>query len=321
MKVSQYNLTNLVKCLPNLRNINVELNRGFIKDMTVFHKLSELRSLKLFINRFDRTHHIFHHQNTELPFTKQTIYPKLDQLLITGNPDSNTTHRYACTKCVLYLTLIYPNITRLELSLNPLEGITDKEMRLIFHHLTNLEVLGVTNCNEVTDDAFTGKMYCQNNITLQNYNENFAISNLKRLHTLLLCPLGQITDDTFIRGIAKLPNLKRIALTSLKNITANGIEALVGDGTDRNSSKLQVVYFEDCKHFDDRFVNFLINRMIHLKYLRLCGSRHFTDKLLKRERLEMTAGGIDCHNVIWRAYNAYKIGKGQMPLNILDLES
>lgn len=316
MQISPSNLHILVKVLPYLQYINVEIWRGFLKDMTMFHHLTELRSLNISLNRFDRNHHVFHRQTHELTFKNPPFFPKLTQLKIMG-PFNPNVHRVACIKCILYMAIIYPNITRLELSLNLHESINDHSLRLIFHHLTSLEILGVTSCKDITDDAFTGTFTKnEGHSTVKKRKESFAISNLKYLHTVLLYPLENITDVTFVEAIAKLPNLKRLAINGLNEVTSKAIEVFV-----EGCQKMEVVYFEDCAQFDENHVKFLLNRLIYLKYLRVGCCPNLPDELAKLPGLELIPiRGTENRNAVWKAHNAYKIATEQMPLNILDLE-
>lgn len=315
MQISPSNFNVLIRSLPYLEHINVKIiGRGIVKDMSMFQHLSNLRSLNLYVNRLEYNHHLFHRATNELPFKNPIVHPKMSQLKITGGFDS-LLNRFACTKCVLYMALIYPNITRLELIINNNEGLTDQDMRLIFHHFTNLEVLGVGNCNQITDDAFTGTFIKrEGHSSFKQRRAAFAISNLTRLHTLLLYPLTDVTNVTFVEGISKLPNLKRLALGGLTEISERGIEHLA-----EHCQKLEIIYFENCTQFDDRFVKFLLNRLIHLKLLRIGGCPKLTNELTNIEGLQLV-DNRDQKVALWKAHNAYKIVKAQMPLDILDLE-
>lgn len=315
MMITPSNLNVLVQVLPNLQYINVEVSRGFLKDMTMFQHLPDMRSLNLYVNRFDRNHHLFHRETQELAFKIPTTYPKLHQLKIMGSA-SQAFNRIACIKCVLYMSVLYPNITRLELNVNFNEGIDDQMMRLIFHHLTKLEILGITSCKGVSDEAFAGIIP-----TYQHDNEavrgNFSIGNLKNLHTLILYPLIRISDVAFVEGISKLPKLKRLCMNGLNYTTAKGIEALV-----EGCPKLEVICFEDCANFDEHFVKFIISRLIYLKFLRLESSPDFPEELTRIKGLELSQEKFESHRtVVWKAHNAYKISKSKMPLNVFDIES
>ncbi|XP_063697259.1 uncharacterized protein LOC134828186 [Culicoides brevitarsis] len=315
MEITPANLGIIVQTLPRLRFINVKVTRP-LKDLTIFNHLLELRVLNLNVHTFDRSHHLFHRQSQDLPFKKPAINPKMKHLVING-ASNHYAHRVLCIKCVMYMTIIFPNVTRLELNVNVEEGLNDQAMRLIFHHLTNLEVLGANNCKELTDDGFTGTFTKNENFTIiKKRHENFSIGNLKKLRTVLLYPLDYITDATFIDGISKITGLKRIAMTGLEEITATGIEALA-DGC----PNLEVIFFENCTQFDERFVKFLLARMIHLKYMKLGTSMYFPDEIINIPGIELLSDRVTGERtVVWRAHNFYKCGTGQFPLNVLNLQ-
>uniref|UniRef100_A0A336M0Z3 CSON015264 protein n=1 Tax=Culicoides sonorensis TaxID=179676 RepID=A0A336M0Z3_CULSO len=311
MLISSANFQSLLKCVPNLKNITIEISHGFLRDITLFQHLPNLASLNIYTSRFDRQHHICHRIDYDIPFDHIVPHPKMKELKVVGEWNNSSDHVVACGPCILYIALSYPNITRLELNININDSIGDYMMHLIFHHLKHLEILGLSTCKEVTDDAFTGTL--SSYISKKRQNEEFSISNLKKLHTLVLFSIENITNISFIDGFAKLPHLKRLILGGVYNISESGIEALA-DGC----PNLEIIFFDGCTNMDDRFVTFLLNRLIYLKLLRLNGSLEFTDKLKEIKGLEITpnCGSNNLRSIIWKYYNAYKINLNDIPFKV-----
>lgn len=307
------NLELVVRHLPNLQKLYVEVTGKPLRGMNMFHHLKHLEALNVTVDHFDYGYHAFHSSNQNINYQNIIIRPKLTSLSILGGNMSVNDQLPSCLSCFLFMSKSFPNITHLELMLNSAESFTDFDLQIIFYHLTKLESLGISCCRAITDDAFTGKRSIGSMVsTKKRQIDEYAISNLKHLHTLVLFTLEQISDIAFIDGFAKLRNLKNFIIGNVPFLEGSGIEALV-DGCE----KLEVLEMFGCDNFDDDYVKLLINRLKYLYVMKLCGSKNFSEAPCKIfDGLKYICNDAGMCSYLYNAHNDYKVSHQVFPLNL-----